>query len=109
MRYGEKLENAVWPNVAKYRLSKLAEADLLEIAIYGDEQFGEEQSDRYREQLKQRFLLLAEQPYLFPAVDDIREGYRRSVCGVHSIYYRLDVESVEIMHIVGRQDLKSKI
>jgi toxin ParE1/3/4 len=73
--------------VAKYRLSQLAEEDLLGIADYGDEHFGIAQSDRYRDQLKQRFSALAEQPYLYQAVDDIRKGYRRSVCGKHSIYY----------------------
>jgi len=90
--------------VGKYRLSKLAEEDLLRIADYGDEQFGILQSDRYRDQLKQRFSALAEQPYLYQAVDDIREGFRRSVCGIHSIYYRLDEQGVEIMRVLGRQD-----
>ncbi len=104
MRYGQKPERGVRPDVAKYRLSKLAEEDLAGIADYGDEHFGIEQSDRYRDQLKQRFSLLAKQPYLYPAVDYIRAGYRRSVCGVHSIYYRLDEQGVEIVHILGRQD-----
>jgi toxin ParE1/3/4 len=43
---------------------------------------------------------------LYPAVDDISEGYRRSVCGVDSIYYRIEGETVEIMAIIGRQDLE---
>jgi toxin ParE1/3/4 len=43
---------------------------------------------------------------LYPAVDDIREGYRRSVCGVDSIYYRIEGETVEIMAIIGRQDVE---
>ena len=56
----------------KYRLSKQAEDDLTGIAKYGDEHFGIAQSDRYREQFKQRFSVLAEQPQLYPAVDHIR-------------------------------------
>jgi toxin ParE1/3/4 len=90
--------------VAKYHLSKLAEEDLLGIADYGDEHFGIVQSDRYRDKLKQRFFALAEQPYLYQAIDDIRKGYRRSVCGKHSIYYRIDEQGVEIMRVLGRQD-----
>jgi len=109
MRYGKKPEQAAKPNVAKYRLSKLAEEDLLVIAEYGDEHFGIAQSDRYRDQLKQRFSVLAKQPYLYPTVDDIRKGYRRSVCGVHSIYYRIDVQGVEITRVLGRQDLKKNL
>ena len=40
-----------------------------------------------------------------PSVDHIRDGYRRSVCGVGSIYYRLnDKLVVKIMRVLGRQD-----
>lgn len=88
----------------KYRLSKRAEYDLAAIANYGDEHFGFEQSDRYREQLKQRFSILAEQPQLYPAVDHIRSGYRRSVCGAHSIYYRVGEDGVEIVRVLKHQD-----
>lgn len=109
MRYGQKPERAVRPDVAKYRLSQLAEEDLLSIADYGDEHFGIAQSDRYRDQLKQRFSALAEQPYLYQAVDDIRKGYRRSVCGKHSIYYRIDEHGVEIIRVLGRQDPKKRV
>lgn len=94
--------------MAKYRLSKLAEKDLAGIAEFGDEHFGITQSDRYRDQLKKRFDFIAEQPYLYPAVDHIRIGYRRSVCGVHSIYYRIDIEGVEIIPIFSRQDLEKQ-
>jgi toxin ParE1/3/4 len=86
-----------------YRLAKSAEKDLIEIAEYGDRHFGIEQSDRYRDQLKKRFSLLAHQPMLYPAVEHIRTGYRRSVCGVHSIYYRIEDNTVEIMRILKHQ------
>jgi toxin ParE1/3/4 len=41
---------------------------------------------------------------LYPATD-IREGYRRSVCGSESVYYRIVGETVEIMAIIGRQEV----
>ena len=88
-----------------YRFSKSAKNDLLEIAQYGDQHFGTEESDRYRDQIKQRFSLLAQQPLLYPAVDHICKGYRRTVCGVHSIYYRIESGTVEIMRILKHQDL----
>ena len=75
------------------------------IAQYGDEHFGIIQSDRYREKLKRRFSVIADTPLLYPAIDHIRKGYRRSMCGVHAIYYRTDSEGVEIMQVLGRQDL----
>lgn len=89
----------------RYWLSEAAKEDLIAIAQYGDEHFGVEQSDRYRERLKQRFAALAENPFLYPAVDHIQQGYRRSVCGVHSIYYRIVDDGVEIMRILGRQNI----
>lgn len=88
----------------KYRLTQQAEHDLLNIALYGIEQFGVEQSRQYYNKLIQRFDKLAEQPERYPLVEYIRKGYRRSVCGVHSIYYRIDQDGVEIVRVLGRQD-----
>ncbi len=88
----------------KYRLTQKAEHDLLNIASYGIEQFGVERSRQYYNKLKQHFDKLAEQPELYPLVEHVRKGYRRSICGVHSIYYRIDQESVEIVRVLGRQD-----
>jgi toxin ParE1/3/4 len=89
-----------------YRLAEAAKEDLIAIAQYGDEHFGVAQSDRYRDQLERRFSTLAENPLLYPAVEHIRAGYRRSVCGVHSIYYRIEGEGVEIVRVLGRQDTR---
>ena len=90
-------------------LSLAAEADLVGIARYGDEHFGVAQSDRYRDQLIAHFDRLAARPLQYPAVDHIRPGYRRSVCGVHSIYYRITNQGIEIMRILGRQDAKEQL
>jgi toxin ParE1/3/4 len=46
---------------------------------------------------------------IYPAVDHIRVGYRRSVCGVHAIYYRLDSEGVEIVRILKNQDVSQAL
>jgi len=87
----------------EYRLSNEAKEDLINIAQYGDDNFGVKQSNQYRDQLAQRLKILAEQPALYPAVDHIRPGYRRSVCGSHSIYYRVGPNIIEITRILGRQ------
>lgn len=89
-----------------YRLSENAREDLRRIYRRGLREYGEAQADQYYNALFDRFEQIAEQPFLYPAVDDIREGYRRSVCGVDSIYYRIEGEMVEIMAIIGRQDLE---
>ena len=92
-----------------FRLSESAKEDLVKIAQYGDEYFGTAQSDRYRDQLNQRFFVLAEQPLLYPSVDHIRRGYRRSVCGAHSIYYRIQDSTIEIVRVLGQQNLEDAL
>ena len=72
--------------MANYRISEDAKADLKRIYRYGIQKYGEAQAEFYYEEFFKRFEQLAEQPYLYQAVDDIRVGYRRSVCGVDSIY-----------------------
>lgn len=69
------------------------------------EEFGELQADRYYEALIQRFGDIAEAPYKYQSVDHIRENYRRSVCGVDSIYYRVSGDLTEVMRVFGRQDV----
>ena len=88
-----------------YRLTGEAKADLNRIWRRGLKRWGEAQADEYYNAFFDHFEQLAENPWLYQAVDDIREGYRRSVCGVDSIYYRIDGETIEIMAIIGRQDI----
>jgi toxin ParE1/3/4 len=89
-----------------YRLSEQAKDDLRRIYRRGLREYGEAQADDYYHALFDRFEQIAAQPLLYPAVDEIREGYRRSVCGVDSIYYRIAGDTVEIMAIIGRQDVE---
>ncbi len=90
--------------MGSYKLSDEAKIALVRIHQHGVRQFGEAQADEYYFSLIERFEQIAEHPFLYPAVNHIREGYRRSVCGVDSIYYRIKGEQVEIMNILGRQD-----
>jgi len=89
--------------MASYRISPNAKADLERIWFYGLEQWGLEAADTYHAAFFDHFEQLAEQPFLYPPCD-IREGYRRSVCGSDSVYYRTLEEAVEIMAIIGQQD-----
>ena len=91
--------------MGNYRLTEEAEADLIRIHQWGVRTHGEAQADAYFFQLIERFDKLSEQPLLYPAVDDIREGYRRSVCGTDSIYYCIEGQTVEIMAVIGQQDV----
>ena len=86
-----------------YRISEEAKMDLARIYWRGREEYTEEQADRYYEAFITRFEELVETPYKYQSVDHIQDGYRRSVCGVDSIYYQLNGDMVEIMRIIGRQ------
>jgi len=86
------------------RLSNVAEADLADVYEYGFKRWGERQADLYYDALLAHFDLLCSNPFLFAAVDDIRPGYRRSVCGSHAVYYRVSAFAVEVMAVIGRQD-----
>lgn len=91
--------------MSKYRLSNVAKEDLIRIHHYGTKKFGVKQADKYFDAFFEHFDLIAERPFSFEAVDFIKPGYRRCVCGVDSIFFRMNDEVVEIMTIIGRQDL----
>lgn len=82
-----------------------AEEDLNRIWRRGVKDFGEAQADKYYHAFFIRFDELAHNPFLYPAVEELREGYRRSVCGVDSIYYQITHDGIEIMRILGQQDI----
>ncbi len=91
--------------MSKYRLSKVAKEDLIRIHQFGIKRFGITQADKYFETFFKYFDLIAEQPFAFEAADFIKPGYRRCVCGSDSIFYRVENDIVEIMTIIGKQDL----
>ena len=89
----------------KYKLSQQVKEDLQVIYEYGFYRWGEVQADLYFHAFFEAFSKISEQPKAYPKVDDIKTGYRRCVCGVDSIYFRQVNNQVEIMSIIGNQDL----
>jgi len=91
--------------MGNYKLSKVAENDLIRIHQYGVINHGERRADKYYFAFFERFEKIAEQPYLYQSIDHIRKGYRHSVCGADTIYYRIEDNTVEIMSVLGHQDI----
>lgn len=91
--------------MAPYDLTKEALNDLRNIFWYGVMSFGEHRANEYYDTLLEKFDEIASTPYLFQSVEDMRAGYRRCVCGVNSIYYRIVDGKVEIVRVIGRQDM----
>ena len=93
--------------MADYKLSNAAKDDLIRIYHYGVEKFGMTQAEKYFDSFFKYFDIISQQPFAFECIDYIKKGYRRCACGSDSIYYRMNNGIVEIMAIVGSQDLKN--
>ena len=93
--------------MANYILSNKAKADLIRIHHWGVERFGEAQADKYYLNFFDCFEKIVQQPLSYESVDYIKKGYRRCAIGYDSIYYKVNNDIIEIMAIVGRQDLKN--
>jgi toxin ParE1/3/4 len=97
--------------MSNYRLSNTAKEDLIRIHHYGVKTFGEKQADKYFNEFFDYFDRISKSPFSFESVDYIKLGYRKCVCGSDTIYFRINDydKIIEIMAIVGRQDLKNKL
>ena len=62
------------------------------------------QSDVYYESFFREFETICERPYSYEAIDHIKKGYRRCVCGSDSIYFKINESTIDIMTIIGKQD-----
>ena len=91
--------------MASYKLSPEAESDLYRIWLYGVHRWNFDAADEYQRALYERFEEIATNPMQFPVVEHIRQGYRRSVFRNDSIYYRVNRDMVEIMAVLGKQNL----
>ena len=95
--------------MADYKLSNLAKEDLIRIHRYDVEKFGTTQADKYFDSFFENFDIITKNPFYFESVDYIKTGYRHCVCGSDSVYYKINNNIVEIIAIVGKQDLKNML
>ena len=93
--------------MANYKISNAAKEDLIRIHQYGIQQFGMKQADKYFESFFDHFKSISKNPYAYQSVGNIRSGYYRCVNGSDSIYFRINKNTVEIMAIIGRQDINN--
>ncbi len=90
--------------MASSRLSQAAAEDLHRLFDHGIDRFGLDQAIEYLDGLIRRFSKLAETPNQWQAVEHIRPGYRRSVYGSHSIYYRVEADEIVVVRILGQEN-----
>jgi toxin ParE1/3/4 len=89
----------------KYILSESAKEDLIRIHQYGTRRFGEKQADKYFNEFYDYFESITKKTFAFESVDYIRKGYRKCVCGVDTIFFRISNDTVQIIAIIGKQDI----
>ena len=89
----------------KYKLSNTAKEDLIRIHHYGVHKFGMTQADKYFNSLFECFDSISKRPFSYESVEFIRKDYRRCVCGSDSIFFKINNNTIEIMTIIGRQNL----
>ena len=92
--------------MADYRLTRAADADLLEIFIYGLDRFGLAQAERYRDGLLRCFEHLAANPGMGRAADPLAVGARRHEHGRHIVFYDEQPYGVLIIALVHERSLR---
>lgn len=87
-------------------VTALAEADLLDIYVYGAEAYGRDAALRYVGALHDAFSLLAKFPKMGRVVRGFEPTCRRHEHGVHIIFYEERADDISIIRLVHRSQLK---
>ncbi len=94
--------------MATFRLSRLAEADLLDIANYTLRAWGQDQAIRYVDDLEACCRKLADNPELGRACDHVRPGLRRMEHARHVLFYRIAAEGIVVSRILHQRMLPER-
>jgi len=94
--------------MAKFRLSRRAEADLLSIGEFTIREWGMSQAARYLNELETCCQMLADNPGLGRACDYVRSGLHRHEHGKHVLFYRQDRNGILISRILHQRMLPDR-
>lgn len=86
-----------------YKVTRKAQADLVEIGRYTTKEWGVTQRNTYLKELDNCFSQITENPELGMACDYIANGYRKFPQGSHLIFYKQNDENViEIIRVLHK-------
>jgi toxin ParE1/3/4 len=94
--------------MAKFRFSRLAEADLLSIGEYTLHEWGKAQAARYIGELEVCCQALAGNPALGRLCDEVRPGLRRHEHGKHVIFYRQERRGILVSRVLHQRMLPER-
>lgn len=84
----------------KIHIQSKAKQDLKNIWLYSFKNWGLEQADSYFDELNSAISLIAENPKLGFACDDLREGYRQFQVNHHLVFYRVTATKIQIVRVL---------
>jgi toxin ParE1/3/4 len=89
----------------KLVIAPAAKTDLKDIYQYGLRHWGQAQSNRYLEKLKEHFWSLTAHPLMGVERSELLLGVRSLAIESHTLFYSVTPDTVEIIRILhGRQD-----
>jgi toxin ParE1/3/4 len=88
---------------ARFRLTREAERDIIDIYLYSLEQFGADQAALYTDNLYGKFATLAENPALGRDFNAIYSGALRSNQESHAIYFKEDEAGILILRVLHQK------
>jgi toxin ParE1/3/4 len=94
--------------VGSFRLSRLAEADLLSIGAYTLRSWGETQTIKYLDEMEACCQQLADNPASGRSCNDIRPGLYRREQGKHVIFFRRAPQGIRISRILHERMLPER-
>lgn len=86
-----------------YKLSQKAAEDFGNIYEYTFLNFGEDQADKYTDELESVLKTISEAPFNGRVCDDMKAGIRRHEHHKHSIFYRIRKVDIFIVRILHQQ------
>lgn len=87
--------------MAKFKLSKKAERDLINIAKYTIQNFGEQQSSKYKSELFNCLNRLSKNPHLGRSVAKFHPNLKRYNFKSHSIFYEATDYGIFVVRVLG--------
>ncbi len=94
--------------MSRYRLSVLAELDLVDIVDYTNDMWGGKQAEVYLDNLVECFVRIAKTPDLGRSCGSVHPGFRRVEQGKHVIFYKPDGDGVFISRVLHQSMLPAR-
>lgn len=92
-----------------YQIGPSGVSDLAEIFDYTVDTWGEEQAERYLDELARCFDRLADLPGLGRPCDRIYPGVRRFEHGRHVIFYKPEIHGIVISRVLHQRTLPARL